>query len=109
MASDVHSSCLNRICFVCCAAGVRVDTWVESGTEVTPFFDSLLGKLMVHGASRPEAIAKMTNALAATKLAGIPTNLEYARAIIASPGFHAGAFRSVLLAKFLCSAQRLQT
>lgn len=73
-----------------CGAGVRVDTWVESGTEVTPFYDSLLGKLMVHGASRPDAIAKMTKALAGTVLGGIPSNLEYLSTIIASEGFHAG-------------------
>ena len=72
-------------------AGVRVDTWVESGTDVTPFYDSLLGKLMVHGSSRDDAAARMSNALAGTVLGGIPSNLEYLRTIIASEGFHAGA------------------
>lgn len=70
--------------------GVRVDTWVESGTEVTPFYDSLLGKLMVHGVDRPDAVAKMVKALKGTVLAGIPSNLEYLGAIFASEGFHAG-------------------
>ncbi len=76
----------NRISFT----GVRVDTWVESGTEVTPFYDSLLGKLMVHGSDRPDAVAKMVKALKGTVLAGIPSNLEYLSAIFASEGFHAG-------------------
>ena len=71
-------------------AGVRVDTWVESGTEVTPFYDSLIGKLMVHGASRDDAIERMVAALAGTVLGGIPSNLEYCGAIVGSPGFRKG-------------------
>ena len=67
-----------------------MDTWVETGTDVTPFYDSLLGKLMVHGSSRADAIAKMSKALAGTVLGGIPSNLEYLRTIIASEGYHAG-------------------
>lgn len=75
----------------CARAGVRVDTWVESGTEVTPFYDSLIGKLMVHGSSRGDAIERMVAALAGTVLGGIPSNLEYCGAIVASPGFREGA------------------
>ena len=75
----------------CAGTGVRVDTWVETGTDVTPFYDSLLGKLMVHGSSRANATAKMSKALAGTVLGGIPSNLEYLRTIIASEGYHAGA------------------
>ena len=74
----------------CARAGVRVDTWVESGTEVTPFYDSLLGKLMVHGSSRDDAISRMVAALSGTVLAGIPSNLEYCSAIVGSPGFREG-------------------
>lgn len=76
---------------LCCPAGVRIDTWVETGTEVTPFYDSLLGKLMVHGKDRPDAVAKMAKALSGTVLGGIPSNLQYLSTIIASEGFHAGA------------------
>ena len=75
----------------CARAGVRVDTWVESGTEVTPFYDSLIGKLMVHGSSREDAIKRMVAALAGTVLGGIPSNLEYCGAIVGSPGFREGA------------------
>jgi acetyl/propionyl-CoA carboxylase alpha subunit len=48
--------------------GVRVDTWVETGAEVTPYYDSLLAKLMVFAPDRPAAIAKLQDALAATKV-----------------------------------------
>ena len=60
-----------------CVTGVRVDTWVETGTEISPFYDSLIGKLMVHASTRPEAIEKMLKALGGTRLGGIPSNLEY--------------------------------
>lgn len=48
--------------------GVRVDTWVETGSEVTPYYDSLLAKLMVFAPDRPAAIQKLQQALAATQV-----------------------------------------
>lgn len=48
--------------------GVRVDTWVETGSHVTPYYDSLLAKLMVFAPTRPEAIAKLVDALSKTKV-----------------------------------------
>ena len=67
-----------------------MDTWVETGTEVTPHYDSLLAKLMVHAPSRQAATAELRKALAATELGGIATNLDYVAAIAASDGFAAG-------------------
>lgn len=72
-------------------AGVRVDTWVETGTEVTPHYDSLLAKLMVHAPDRAGATAALQKALAAAELGGIATNLDYVAAIAGSQGFAAGA------------------
>ena len=65
----------------------RWDGWVERGTEVSPFYDPLLAKLIVHGATRAEAVARLAAALDATRLAGIETNLAYLRAIVADDGF----------------------
>ena len=48
--------------------GVRVDTWVDTGTNVTPYYDSLLAKLMVYAPTRKEAIAKLASALNSTKV-----------------------------------------
>ena len=48
--------------------GVRVDTWVETGATVTPYYDSLLAKLMVYAPTRKEAIAKLVAALNSTKV-----------------------------------------
>jgi urea carboxylase len=72
-------------------APARVDTWVETGSEVPAYYDSLLAKVMVHADTRPAAIAAMGSALAATRLAGVTTNLGLLRAIAASPGYAAGA------------------
>ena len=48
--------------------GIRVDTWVETGAEVTPYYDSLLAKLMVYAPTRKEAIAALADALKKTKV-----------------------------------------
>ncbi|ALK33314.1 urea carboxylase [Burkholderia plantarii] len=69
---------------------VRVDGWVETGTEVGPHYDPMLAKLIVHGEDRAAAIAAMARALDATRLSGIATNLDYLRRIVASEGFRAG-------------------
>ncbi|WP_175836120.1 urea carboxylase [Burkholderia multivorans] len=70
--------------------GVRVDSWVETGTEVSPHYDPMLAKLIVHGDDRVAAIAAMTQALEATRLSGITTNLDYLRKVVASDGFASG-------------------
>lgn len=66
---------------------VRVDGWIETGTEVTPFYDPMLAKLIVYGPDRESARTKLAEALDRTRLHGIATNLDYLRAIVASPDF----------------------
>jgi urea carboxylase len=70
--------------------GVRTDTWVERGSEVTAYYDPLLAKLIVAGRTRDEAVAGMSAALAATRLGGIETNLEYLRTVVRTDVFRAG-------------------
>lgn len=69
---------------------VRVDTWVTRGSEVSPFYDPLLAKVLVHAENRDAAVAKMRKALAETRLAGIETNLEYLRQVLDDRVFPAG-------------------
>ena len=69
---------------------VRCDGWVQAGTEVSTFYDPLLVKIQVKGSDRKDALAKMESALAASRIGGIRTNLDYLRQIISSPGFQAG-------------------
>ncbi|NKF23553.1 urea carboxylase [Solimonas marina] len=71
------------------ADAARVDTWIETGTEVTPYYDSLLAKLIVHADDRPAAVAKLRTALQTTALYGIETNLDFLRQLAASPMFAA--------------------
>ncbi|MDQ7970453.1 MAG: urea carboxylase [Oxalicibacterium faecigallinarum] len=71
-------------------ADIRVDGWVETGTEVSAHYDPMIAKLIVHGKDRDEAIAAMSRALDATRLSGIATNLDYLRQVVGSAGFKAG-------------------
>nr|WP_318381799.1 urea carboxylase [uncultured Enterobacter sp.] len=70
--------------------GVRVDSGVTTGSNVPAFYDPLIAKLIVHGASRDEALAALRAALNATQLHGIATNLDYLRHITASDAFQRG-------------------
>jgi urea carboxylase len=69
---------------------VRVDSWVETGTEVPAWYDPLLAKLIVWGETRTQALAAMDRALASTQLYGIETNVAYLRAIVRDPVFREG-------------------
>ncbi|MFZ5892107.1 MAG: urea carboxylase [Myxococcota bacterium] len=68
----------------------RVDTWIERGAEVSPFYDPMLAKLIVHGTTRDEAVSRLAAALAATQIGGIETNVAYLRKLCASPEFSRG-------------------
>jgi urea carboxylase len=68
----------------------RIDTWVQRGSEVSPFYDPLIAKILVKADDREQAVAAMQNALAETKLSGIENNLEYLRQVLADGVFPAG-------------------
>ncbi|SFV06531.1 urea carboxylase [Pseudoduganella namucuonensis] len=72
------------------APGLRVDTWIERGVTVSPFYDPLLAKLIVHTATRGESIAALSSALLDTRIDGIETNLGYLGTILAYPAFTEG-------------------
>ena len=57
----------------------RIETWVESGSEISPFYDPMLAKIIVTGATRDEALSKLQAALDATEIGGLETNLDYLR------------------------------
>ncbi|GLK66948.1 5-oxoprolinase/urea amidolyase family protein [Hansschlegelia plantiphila] len=87
---------------------VRVDGWVETGTEITPWYDPMLAKVIVHGSDRPDALAKLRAALAATTLLGIETNLDYLRAIAASDVLATGEVSTAALKSFPFSARAIE-
>jgi acetyl-CoA carboxylase biotin carboxylase subunit len=72
--------------------GVRLDTFIEGGTEVPPHYDSLLGKLIVWDETRPEAIARALRALGELRVDGVPTTRELAIDILRSEEFGSGRY-----------------
>jgi acetyl-CoA carboxylase biotin carboxylase subunit len=70
--------------------GVRVDSHVYSGYSVPPFYDSMIGKLITHGADRDTAIARMRNALAELVVEGIKVNTALHQEILAHSAFQGG-------------------
>jgi len=68
----------------------RFDHALQAGGEVTPFYDSMLGKLIVHGATRAQAMDHLLAALADTQVLGLPTNRAFLAACLAHPVFRAG-------------------
>jgi acetyl/propionyl-CoA carboxylase alpha subunit len=69
---------------------VRFDGGIRVGQAITPAFDSMLAKLVVHGATRAEAAAGLAAALADLTLLGVPTNIDYLRRVVMHPQFLAG-------------------
>ncbi|UDY35284.1 urea carboxylase [Dermatobacter hominis] len=66
-------------------AAPRVDTWVSTGTEVTPLYDPLLAKVIALGTDREEAADRLSDALARTHLDGLETNLGLLRSVLGTP------------------------
>ncbi len=79
----------------------RSDRWIEPGTEVSPFYDPLLAKVMVHAADRDAAVAKIEQALEETKISGIETNLRYLRDITRWAPYLKGGVAMRDMAEFL--------
>ena len=75
----------------------RIDGWIATGTEVTPFYDPMLAKIIVTGEDRPAAIAALQAALHETAVSGIETNLDYLRTIAASELFASGRVATTAL------------
>ena len=66
-------------------AGIRIDTGFRAGDAVTPYYDALLAKLIVWGADRPQALARLVEALDAFGIEGVTTNLAFLRALLRHP------------------------
>jgi 3-methylcrotonyl-CoA carboxylase alpha subunit len=68
-------------------ADVRIDTGVRQGDEITPFYDPMIAKLIVHGATRAQALKKMRDALAQYEVVGVSTNVEFLGRLMSAPSF----------------------
>jgi 3-methylcrotonyl-CoA carboxylase alpha subunit len=66
---------------------VRIDDGVRQGDAISPYYDSMVAKLIVHGATRQEALAKLDKALAQTHIVGLNTSVQFLRHVVQSPSF----------------------
>ncbi|MYS19546.1 urea carboxylase [Streptomyces sp. DvalAA-14] len=96
---------LTRVAF---PPDVRVDTWVETGTEVTTSYDPMLAKVIAHGADRAQALAVLADALAATRIDGIETNLGQLRAALADPDLRAATHHTATLDGVQDTSRRIE-
>jgi acetyl/propionyl-CoA carboxylase alpha subunit len=77
--------------------GIRVDTGVEEGDEVGLAYDPMIAKLIAHGATRDEALARLGAALSETEVEGVTTNLPFLRWLVSHPAVHAGETTTAFL------------
>ena len=81
------------------AGGVRVDTGVVEGGEIPMFYDSMIAKLIVHGSSRADAIARMREALNGFVIRGVSSNIPFQAALLSHPKFQSGDFNTGFIAE----------
>ena len=81
--------------------GVRVDTHIEDGASIPPFYDSMIAKLIAHGTTREQALQRLDGALAALRIVGIQTNQALHREVLASPEFAEGGVDTGFLGRWL--------
>jgi urea carboxylase len=89
-------------------AGVRIESWVAAGTEVTPFYDPLLAKIVVSGKDREAARQKLAEVLRATEIDGIETNLSFLSALAESPLFAEGRVTTKALDDFAFASHSIE-
>jgi acetyl/propionyl-CoA carboxylase alpha subunit len=81
-------------------AGIRIDAGVEEGDEVGTSYDPMIAKLIAHGPTRAEALARLGDALAQTEVAGVTTNLPFLRWLAVHPVVQAGAATTTFLTEY---------
>jgi urea carboxylase len=87
--------------------GVRCDRWIETGSEVTSYYDPLLAKLIVHADDRQGAIAQLILTLKQSRIDGIETNLNYVQQVVEDPRFEKVDLSTRFLQSFHYSAQTI--
>jgi len=85
--------------------GVRIDSHVYQGYTISPHYDSLIAKLLVHGRDRREAVARLERALDECLITGVKTTAEFTLDLVRSADFQAGAVTTRTLERFLATYQ----
>ena len=89
-----------RLLNVAWPENARIETWVEPGTEITPFYDPMLAKIIVRGPTREAALEELRMALGECEIAGIETNLSYLRQVCGDEDFSRGGITTSFLGNF---------
>ncbi|MBI3994308.1 MAG: acetyl-CoA carboxylase biotin carboxylase subunit [Candidatus Lambdaproteobacteria bacterium] len=87
--------------------GLRVDTGFESGSQITPHYDSLVAKLVAWGPTRGEALRRMRRMLAGTRITGILTNIPFLQAVLEHEDFVSGDYATTLVEQHLQALTRV--
>ena len=86
--------------------GVRIDTFLHSECTISPYYDSMIAKIIVHGRDRHEAIARMRRTLEMTVIEGIKTSIPLHLRILAEPDFVAGRLGTAFMERFVVEKKR---
>lgn len=78
---------------------VRVDSGVREGDAISPYYDSMVAKLIVHGDTRAQALARLDTALAATRIVGLQTNVQFLRHVLTTRSFAQADLDTALIAR----------
>ena len=89
-------------------AAARIDTWIESGTEISPLYDPMLAKIVVHGENRADALIRLDAALSESVIWGVETNLAYLSEITRAEPFQTGTATTAALASFAFHPQTVE-
>jgi acetyl-CoA carboxylase biotin carboxylase subunit len=81
--------------------GVRIDTFAHADCTISPYYDSMIAKIIVHGRDRQEAIARMRRTLQMTVIEGIKTSVPLHLKILQEPDFHAGRLSTAFMDRFM--------
>lgn len=81
--------------------GIRVDSGIAAGSDVPPYYDPLVAKLIVHGKDRDEAIAKALSALEEFRIEGIATNIAFHQELLRHPKFQAGELSTDFIERYM--------
>src|SRR4029077_11217980 len=87
--------------------GGRVDTGVEAGSVVSPYYDPMIAKVIAHGSDRAQALARLATALGETVVVGPHANAAFLKALVSHPKFRAGQFDTGFIDRHLAELTRI--
>ncbi|PCI87665.1 MAG: hypothetical protein COB24_05495 [Hyphomicrobiales bacterium] len=82
------------------SSGIRVDTGIEAGDEISPYYDPMIAKIISHAPSRKQALANLAKTLRATVIAGVKINISFLRDLLEDPEFIAEDFDTGFIERF---------